>query len=746
MLINKTDRKFIENKYHKTDEPFNPLNRMAYHGIGYAEQTGSDDADILAGLKAMLPELCKMPHPEAKAVAIKFVLENEKLYVNEHDYFVGLYSLNSLAGTVTNDVWQQETLKLSNPETLKISDLFNESGAVTNWADYDHVVPDWESLINLGFTGIKKRAEDYRQKHIKNGTLTDDMAAFFNGINIEYEAIISLIDRMFKYASAQDFEKSKAISRCLKSLRDGAPTDIYEAMQLILIYFIISESVDSFQVRSLGCGLDRTLYKFYENDLKTGRFTKAQIRTLIAYFLLQWSAIGNYWGQPFYLGGTNKDGSTKYNALSYEILDVYDKLEIYNPKIQLKINNNTPDNFLNKAFDMVRRKNASIVFCCEPSMIKAAMAYGATYEEALDMDIRGCYETGIRANESSPADCYINCAKAVEYTFSSGFDKGINKQVGIKTGKISEFASFEDFYSAFIKQLGYIIDKSIEISKDMDKFLSFVNPSLMFSATTEHALKCGKDGYYNGLKFNNSTLLCCAFASAVDSLMAVKKFVYDYKNISLSELSSALDANWNGYEKLRLKIQNDPHKYGNHEEESDFYAAAISEFILNKINNIPNERGGVYKLDMHSARAFIEQGKKTLASADGRKSGEILSKNGTPCDGMDKNGATALIESAINLKPVNFHESFGLDVMLHPSAVEGKEGLSVFKALLKTYMDNGGMTMQFNIFNSETLRDAQRHPEKYKNLQVRVCGWNVLWNNLSRNEQEAYIKRAENIK
>lgn len=745
-MINKIDREFIENKYHRTDKSFNSLNRMAYHGIGYAEETGKDDVEILAGLKAMQPELSVMPHPVARATAIKYVLENERLYINEHDYFVGLYSLGRLANSVTFNVWEGDAFNKRKPEALKNSDLFNRSGAVANWTDYDHVVPDWESLMNLGFKGIRERAQHYREKHAQNGTLTNETAAFFDGIDIEYGAIISVIDRMYKYAAAADNEKSVKVAKCLKALRDGAPTDIYEAMQLIFIYFIISESVDSFQVRSLGNGLDRTLYRFYENDLKTGRYSRDEIRSFLAYFLLQWSAIGNYWGQPFYLGGTNKDGSTKYNDLSYDILDVYDELEIYNPKIQLKINRNTPERLLNKAFDMVRRKNASIVFCCEPGMIKAVMGYGATYEEALDMDIRGCYETGVRANESSAAEGYINCAKAVEYVFSNGFDKGINEQVGIKTGMLAEFTSFEDFYAAFIKQLDYLIEKTIEISNDQDGFLSYANPSSMFSATTEHALKCGKDGYFNGLKFNNTALLCCTFASAVDSLMALKKFVYDDKRVSLEEFSAALDANWQGFEKLRLQIRNSPIKYGNNNPEADRYAAAIADYYSGRVNNIPNGRGGVYKAIMHSARTFIEQGKKTLASADSRKNGDILSKNASPCDGMDKNGVTALIESALRLTPSNFHESFCLDIMLHPSAISGDAGLRVFNSLLKTYMALGGMAVQFNIFNVEMLRDAQVNPEKYRNLQVRVCGWNVLWNNLSREEQEAYIKRAQNIK
>ena len=132
MLINRTDREFIENKYHRKDEPFDPLNRMAYHGIGYDENTGKDDEEILAGLKALQPVLGTMPHPMARATAIKYVLENERIYVNEHDYFVGLYSLGRLANSVTCNVWQEETKKQRDPETLKNAGLFNRSGAVAN--------------------------------------------------------------------------------------------------------------------------------------------------------------------------------------------------------------------------------------------------------------------------------------------------------------------------------------------------------------------------------------------------------------------------------------------------------------------------------------------------------------------------------------------------------------------------------------------------------------------------------------
>ena len=744
-MVTETDRYYIERKYHDPEKEFNPHRRMAYHGIGYTEESGLDDQGLLDGLKNLENEISHFPHPVARAKAIKYVLENERVYINAHDYFVGLYSLGRLANSITFSKWEKQSLSLRDQALVEQSKAFNQSGAVMIWTDYDHVVPDWKSLMESGFAGIRERARKYRAEHMQNGTLNEETAAFFEGIEIEYSAIIDLLDRMYHIAEKQPFQKASRIAPCLKSLRDGAPTDFYEALQLIFIYFIVSESIDSYQVRSLGNGLDNTLLPFYEKDIADGKYTKDEIKDFLSYFLLQWSAIGNYWGQPFYMGGTRLDGSTKYNELSRMILEVYDELDIYNPKIQLKINTNTPGEVLNKAFDMVRRKNASIVFCCEPAMIKAVMGYGATYEEALNMDIRGCYETGVRANEVSSTSGYVNAAKAVEFVFTNGFDRVTNKQVGIKTGEISSFNTFEAFYYAFLKQWEYLIEQSMKITNDAERFLAFVNPSSMYSATIEASLKNGKDGYGGGVKFNNNAMLNCGFASAVDSIMAVKEFVFDKKEIPLAELADALKNNWKGYELLQLKVKKSPHKYGNNDELTNTYAAAMAGYFASKVNNVPNSRGGVNKAIFHSARAFVRQGEKTGALPDGRNAGEELSKNASAVPGMDKKGVTALIESAVKLIPSDYHESFCVDVMLHPSAVDGENGFSIFNGLLMTYLKKGGQSVQFNVFNAETLRDAQKNPEKYQNLQVRVCGWNTLWNNMSKKEQDAYILRAENI-
>lgn len=740
------DRSFIENKYHKTDEPFNPYSRMAYHGYDFDKSTGLEDEEIKDGLSKLYEKTKDLPHPVAKAYAVKYVLENTKIDINEHDLFVGLWSVNRLANSVTLNKWNAEVFETILPKVKQKMNDMNESGAVAIWPDFDHVVPDWDAILCLGFPGLKKRAEEYKELHKARGTLTPETAAFFDGIIIEYTAVIALVDRLYRLALTQNHDKAKKVAECLLHIRDGAPQNIYEAMQVIYIYFMVSECFDSYQVRSLGNGLDNTLYGFYKNDLKSGAYTKEEIKELFRYFLFQWSAIGNYWGQPFYMGGTNADGSTKYNELSYDILDVYDEMGIYNPKIQVKINENTPDRLLFKVFDMIRRGKSCFALCCEPGMMKAVMSYGATYEEALNMDIRGCHETGVRANEVSTGTGYVNALKSVEYVFSNGFDSRIGKQLGLKTGELKDLKTFEDFYSAVLKQWENLIEMTIDVSLQYEKYLGFINPSNIYSATIEGALKKGVDAYQSGVKFNNSALLNCGFASLVDAVMSVKKFVYEKKIVTLEELAKALIANWSGFEGLHTKVVKSLRKYGNDDAETDRYTEAMSAYFASKVNNRPNARGGVYKAIMHTAMEFVREGEKTGATPDGRYAGDEISKNGSPSVGMDREGVTALIKSALKAHPYTYCESFCLDVMLHPSAVSGDEGLEIMKSLLFMYMKNGGQSIQFNVFNTETLRDAQKHPEKYENLQVRVCGWNVLWNNLSEKEQNAYITRAENIK
>jgi len=742
--INEKDLYYINHKYHDPEKEFNPFRRYMFHGYEYDPATGFDDAQMQEGLKALFSEIKQESHPIIKAKCFAYILDHMRIDVNPCDYFVGLYNW----GRPLNFI-QQQWKKEAMPDTSPLAQVcaeFNKSGAVALWPDFDHVIPDWDSLLRLGFPGLMARAEAARKEKEANGPLTDAQRDFYDAIKIEFSAILRLLDRLAQYAAEHPSEKSKKIIACLKNLRNGAPQTMYDALQAIFLFFMLCEHVDNYQTRSLGNGLDQTLYPFYCKDIEGGICTQEELKVYLAYFLMQYASIANYWGHPFYLAGTDSEGNTKVNALSYDILEVHEALGIYNPKIQIKVNLNTPVDFLNRIFRRIRNGDGSFVFCCEPGHLKAVKSYGATDEEAQNFELSGCYETRIKYDESVPAVGYVNATKAVMLVFENGYDSITDKIIGKQTGALENFTTFDAFHKAFLTQWNHLIDLSLEIgSKLYDPNLAVVNPSIMYSATNHRSVTDAVDGYAYGCKYNNSALLNCGFATAVDSLLAVKELVYDKKVITLSELKRALDQNWVGYEKLRMQIRNSPLKYGNGNQDADQYAAVLAAHFADRVNSAPNGRGGRYKAIMHTARMFIEQGKKLGATPDGRLAGEETSKNASPSVGMDRKGVTALLKSAVTLNPPSYPESFCVDIMLHPSAVQGEDGLVVMKGLLDTYIKNDGMSIQFNVFNPDMLRDAQQNPEKYQNLQVRVCGWNVLWNNMVKSEQDAYILRSENI-
>lgn len=734
------DRKIIEEKYHKNDGTYNSLARWNSVGYDYDPKTGLDDEEMKKGLDELDARLEKenISRPVHKARLFEYVLDNTRIEVAPHDYFVGIYSWRRSLAPV-RDKWASEVYQRHREQTDILSNKHSKYGSFYGWLDFDHTVPDWDSLFKLGFAGILKRAEE-AYANIENPT--EKQTALFEGIKIEYGAIIRLLDRFYKHAITKNFEKAPRIAACIKNLREGAPKDTYDALQLIYLYFMLSENVDNYQVRSLGYGLDDSLYPYFKADIESGRYTKEEIGELIGYFLMQWQAIDNYWGQPVYLSGTNLDGTTKVNELSYLVLDVYDKLGLYNPKVQIKVGDSTPKEFIFKILEMVRHGVSSFVFINENMITKCLMAGGATYEQAADSVISGCYEYKVKAKGIGIACSYFNALFPVSLVIDNGIVAG--EQFGLKTGELHTLDTFEKFYDAYLKQFGYIIDEVLTAFLPLEADVQEINPSLMFSATISDCVNTMTDALDNGIENDHAPLLC-GLGTAVDALMAVKELVYDKKLVTLDELKKALDNNWEGYEKLRATALNLTHKYGNGDKMADYYAAAITRFMYNSIASRRNGHGGRYVLEMHSARAFVIHGEKTKATPDGRKAGQEMSKNASPTPGADRNGITALIKSATTIDTALCDLGFCVDAMLHPSAIQGEDGLVAFKAVLDTYFAKGGQSIHFNVFNPDMLRDAQKHPEKYKNLQVRVCGWNILWNNMAKKEQDAYILRAEHI-
>jgi len=743
--ISADDRAFIENKYHDTTKPFDPHRRFYYHGTITEYSDGLDDEEMRKELDRIYEEGKGKDRALVKAEAFAFVLDNARVNVSGKDYFPCIYNWCNPLEDALIARWRSELFNSIDGLMEQKTDYLN-CGAAVMWLDTCHVVPDWQDILGLGFKGLLDRVKDYHQRFKDEGSLNEKEDAFFASMEIEYAAILRLIDKIIKYAKEHKNEKTKLIVSALEGIRQRPPENSFEVLMLMYMYFICSESIDSYQVRSLGNGFDRALYKYYKNDIESGLFTREEIKKFIAYFFMQFSSIGNYWGQPLYLCSTDYDCTSDISALTLDILDVFDSLDICNPKIQIKVDEKTPKSVLLKTLDIVRRGKSSFVFCCVPGMINALMGcYGTTYEEARDCDISGCNEMHVRADEANMISGIVNVSKAISYVFDNGYDEGLGKQIGIKTGDVTKFKTFDEFYSAVIAQLTHLIDEAIGMARKYEHYVAEVSPSIMLSATMKRALEKKIDAYAFGVKYPTSSILYNAYATTVDSILAIKELVFDKSEATLSDFKNALDNNWEGYEWLRDKALLAEHKYGINDDEADTYAAALHKWLSMYITGQKNSRGSVYKTGAPSTLHFITQGKLTKATPDGRKMGTELSKNSAPVIGMERRGVTSMINSALKTIPSLNSEAYVLDVMLHPSAVKGDDGLEAMYALVTSYMKRGGVSIQFNVFNAEMLRDAQKNPEKYKNLQVRISGWSVLWNNLSKTEQDAYIVRAEGL-
>ena len=613
-----------------------------------------------------------------------------------------------------------------------------ESGQFSVWKDFCHCSPDWDRILALGFRGMKAELLRCWQE-------TD----YYRSKLIAIDAVFRLFDRLIaegeRVGEVERDEKWHRIQKecaSLKRLRDGKPETAYDVLQFIYLFWVMNENFDRYQTRTLG-NLDRLLTPYYRADIAAGRTTEAEFRDQLVHFWWQWGSINNYWGQPVYLGGTKPDGSTEYNEVSKIILDIHDELALPTPKMHLKIAANTPDWLWTKALDMSRRMR-SISYCGEAPIARVMKSCGYTDEEARTCIIWGCYEWGVRNSANGNGAGHQNLLKNVELILRDA-----------KDGTLAPLATFDDFKREYFRRLGFALDEQMRLVSLSDRHLADVNPSNLFALSVGCSVEKGVEPLAGGTSRGNGTgLLMVGIGTTVDALLAVRELVYEEggrgkggkgEKLSLKELGEILARNWEGHEELRLRMLRSKRKWGNDDPDANALGAELVRFCAARCNGKPNVRGGTFRISGHTARMHIVHGGKTGATPDGRKAGEEMSKNISPTMGVDTEGVTALLNTVAHLDARDLPGDFPLDVALLPATVAGEKGLMVMRTLIERFFENGGMVIQFNVHDAKTLRDAQDHPERYENLQVRVCGWNVRWNDMPKVEQDKFIARAEAI-
>ena len=690
---------------------------------GFSKDELSEKIDEI---EKLYPERCIQ-----KAMTYKLILEEASIAIDKEDIFQEkLRGFDLMAEQRAR--WETDaTEKFLKEDTERIA-LANELGAYSGNSDYGHTSPNSQRLLELGFSGLLERI-----KVTKEGkALSEKQEAFYRSCEIVLEALISAAKRFSEAIRPYNTDTADAFMR----IADGKPENIYEAMLLTVFYFFMHERVTGTRVRTLG-RLDLMLEPFYKKDIKNGRFTKGEIKEMLKYFLNKFSAAEIDYGLPFCISGTKRDGTEAVSEITYLIVEAFDEISVYSPKIHVRISDNTPRDFIKLVLRCIRHGNSSFVFVNDNVTVKALVKVGIEENDALDYVPIGCYEPAIWGVEiGCTGNGYVSLPKAIELTLNGGCDLNTGARIGCEVGRIE---SFDDLLGETKKQIAYMTETAMKYVTDIEGYYPLTNPDPIHSAMYDESVRKGIDLYEGSAKYNNSTMNFFSIASFTDSMIAIKRIVFDEKRLTLEELFEILKNDWQTNMRLRAEMLRSGEKYGNGCAEADGIAKDIASYCASLVNQKPNGRGGFFKASLFSINNCYTTGRKTMATPDGRLAGAPLSKNICASVGMDKNGVTSLINSVTAIDHSDFSNGTVLDIVLHPSTVAGDDGIDAFLGLLETYLSRGGFAMHCNVFGADDLKAAQLNPEKYKNLQVRVCGWNAYFINLTKAEQDDFIKQAE---
>jgi formate C-acetyltransferase len=535
-----------------------------------------------------------------------------------------------------------------------------------------------------------------------------------------------------------------------------APRDFWEALQYYwFVHLGVITELNPWDAFNPG-RLDQHLFPFYEKGLADGTLTKEDAGELLQAF---WIKFNNQPAPPkvgvtaeesctytdFALintGGVKADGSDAVNELSYLILDVVEEMRLTQPSSMVQISKKTPDRFLKRAVEIIRTGFGQPSVFNTDEIIQELLRQGKLVEDARNGGASGCVETGAFGKESYILTGYFNMPKVLEITLNNGADPKTGKKIGLETGDPAEFSSFEDLLEAFRKQLNYFVDVKIKGNNLIERLYAEHLPVPFLSLLISDCIAKGKDYNDGGARYNTDYIQGVGLGTTTDSLTALKYHVFEKRNVTMKKMLDILRMNYSGNENLRQKFLNKTPKYGNGEDYADQVMKTVFETYFEAIDGRPNTKGGCYRINLLPTTVHIYFGKAVGATPDGRKTGEPLSEGVSPVQGADRKGPTAVIESVAKIDHVRTGGTL-LNQKFTPQLLADQTGMNKLAQLIRTYFRLDGHHIQFNVVDSNMLRDAQRHPEKYRDLIVRVAGYSDYFVDLNLDLQNEIIKRTE---
>lgn len=618
--------------------------------------------------------------------------------------------------------------------------------------------------------GLKGFIEECREniENVKGGTKEkQEKINFWEACIIFCEGLINYAHRMADEAERQANEcadeKRKAelmtVAANCRYVPENPPTNFHQALQML--WFV--QVAFHIEAPTTACGLgrfDQYMYPFFKKDVEEGGMSEDEALELLECFYLKccevfevrdrWYA-KSFAGYPMWeilvIGGQTKDGEDASNRLSYLCLDAAADLQTKQPVLALRVFDGTPEDLIRKGALMTQQGMANPGFFSDKAAIPMTLGKGCTMEEARDWTIVGCIQPGPGggATDGSPDAGYVNAPKALELVLHNGIDPKTGMQLGLKTGDPREFKTFEEFKDAVKKQLVYCYELIKEGYDIMQGHHAANYPVIFASMAMKGCVESGRSVQEGGAKYTTAGMLITGAANIGDSLTAIEDLVYNKQKISMEELITALDANFEGYERMRQQLINEPPKYGNDNEHADAMVAEILNFCAETVQAWDDGRGGKYSFVHLSQTVNISQGEACGATPDGRLAGEPFCDNASPTMGMDLKGPTATVKSVASIGQSNFHDGALFNLRFDPKGIQGEKGLDIIEGVIKTYFDNGGEHIQINVVDNETLKAAQRNPEKYRGLMVRVAGYMAYFTELDKAAQDSIIYRTAHL-
>ena len=613
---------------------------------------------------------------------------------------------------------------------------------------------DFQSDIDAALAGLDFAVDPEAQ----------DKREALHAMRISCDALIRFAERHANLAEARAAAESDPAERAVlekiaavcRHVPASAPRDYHEALQYYWFCHLgVITELNGWDAFNPG-HLDQHLLPFYEQGLADGSLTRESAKELLEAFFIKFN---NHTAPPkvgvtaaesgtytdfanINIGGLLRDGSDGSNEVSHILLEIVDEMHLLQPSTNVQVSGQTPDEVLGHALRVIRKGYGFPSLFNVEAVVAEQLRQGKTIEDARAGGCSGCVEVGAFGKEAYILTGYFNLVKVLELALHDGCDPRTGRQLGPHTGSVESFSGFDDVFRAFEEQLRHFVDVKIRGNQVIARLYAREMPAPFLSVLIDDCIASGRDYNAGGARYNNRFIQAVGIGTIADSLAAIRRVVYEDGILTLPDLVSAMQADYEGHEALRQRLLHRTPKYGNDDDAADDIMRRVFDATFDCIDGRPTAIGGAHRLEMLPTTSHVYFGSVTGATADGRRAGLPLSEGISPVQGADRKGPTAVFRSAAKMDHIRTGGTL-LNMKFTPSLIEGDEGIERMRHLVRGYFAMDGHHVQFNVVDAGTLREAQSDPDSHRDLIVRVAGYSDYFCDLSEALQEEIIERTE---